>query len=130
MGSTSVYEPKTIEFLISNCNDGDIVHAGTYFGDFLPALSRSCAPHGKIWAFEPNPENYRAALITLHINGIQNVRLTNAGLGEREDSLPMVTTDPSGRSLGGGSQILAHAAEKALGGIETVQIVALDEVVP
>ena len=60
--SGDVYEPNTIEFLISNCSDGDIVHAGAYFGDFLPALSRSCAPNAKIWvSVDPNcsPERVR-----------------------------------------------------------------------
>jgi hypothetical protein len=52
-----VWEPTTIEFLMSYGSHGDIVHAGAYFGDFLPALSRSCAPGAKVWAFEPNPEN-------------------------------------------------------------------------
>ena len=33
--SNDIYEPKTIEFMMSNCADGDIIHAGTYFGDFF-----------------------------------------------------------------------------------------------
>ncbi len=52
--SNDVYEPKTIEYILSNCNNGDVIHAGTYFGDFLPALAKGLASDAKIWAFEPN----------------------------------------------------------------------------
>ena len=38
--SKKVYEPDTIEYMLKNCKSGDVVHAGTYFGDFLPALSK------------------------------------------------------------------------------------------
>lgn len=126
----NVHEPNTIEFLISSCRDGDIVHAGTYFGDFLPALSRSCAPGAKIWAFEPHPEHYRCARITSSINELRNVELMNAGLGEGRSSQVMVTTDASGLSLGGGSQIVPRGDAGASGATLPVQVVAIDDIVP
>src|SRR5438477_11756587 len=54
-----VHEPQTIAFVAAHGEHGDIVHAGAYFGDFLPGLSRACAPAYRIWAFEPNHANYR-----------------------------------------------------------------------
>lgn len=126
--SNDVYEPKTIEFMLANCGDGDIVHAGTYFGDFLPALSKGCAPNATIWAFEPNSENYRCANITLQINDIGNVVLTNAGLGAKKESLLMRTFDESGQALGGGSRIIGKGQE-TVPGAEIVQIVAIDDTV-
>jgi len=132
--SGAIYEPETIEFLMSHCNDGDIVHAGTYFGDFLPALSRSCAHGTKIWAYEPNSENYQCALITSYINGLQNVELTHAGLGERPASLAMVTADSRGKVLGGASYMTTSympTRKNVLGSTEEmVQIIAIDEMVP
>jgi len=125
-----VHEPRTIDFVVSHCKDGDIVHAGAYFGDFLPALSRACIPGAKIWTFEPNPENYRCALITLDINGLRNVELTNAALGERQDSLVMLTIDAKGSPLGGGSRILAPGSAASPEATATVPSVAVDEVVP
>jgi FkbM family methyltransferase len=123
-----VWEPGTIEFLMSHCEDGDIVHAGTFFGDFLPALSQSVALGAKVWAFEPNPENYRCALITTYINGLQNImELMNAGLGERQGSLSMLTADADGRSLGGSSRIVEKSCEESS---IIVQIVTVDEIVP
>jgi len=128
--SGDVYEPDTIEFMISYCRDGDIVHAGTYFGDFLPALSRACVSQAKIWAFEPNPENFRCAKKTVEINELHNVVINNMGLGERVESLIMMTTDDNGKALGGRSRLLNIDNNKFSGGIETVQIVAIDEMIP
>jgi len=126
----SIQEPKTIQFLISRCQEGDIVHAGTYFGDFLPALSRFCAPNSKIWAFEPNPENYKCARITLQINDLQNIELMNAGLGEHEEIFEMVTTDESGQALGGASRILKRDIDEIPRNTEIIQMVTLDKVIP
>lgn len=127
--SGGIYEPKTIEFLISHAKDGDIVHAGTYFGDFLPALSQSRTHNAKVWAFEPNPENYRCALITSHINGLHNVEITNAALGEIRDTLTMITSDADGQALGGASK-LAQENDINSERKEIVQIVTIDEVIP
>jgi len=128
--SGDVYEPETIKFITSNKGSGDIVHAGTYFGDFLPALSRSIMSSAKVWAFEPNHENYRCSLITTHINNLQNVELINAGLGERQGSSVMVTSNADSRALGGGSRILRDGDKISSERKETVRVVALDEVIP
>ena len=125
-----VWEPEIIEFIISRCGDGDIVHAGAFFGDFLPALSQSSAEGSRIWAFEPNPENYRCAFITTYINGLQNVELINAGLGERRGFLQMATLDTRGISLGGGSRIVLETDERNEEGLITVEVVTVDEVIP
>lgn len=126
-----VWEPDTLAFLTSHATDGDIVHAGTFFGDFLPALSRACAPTARVWAFEPNSESYRCAQVTLGINGLQNVELLNAGLGERRGKLPMLVADPRGKALGGGSRIIAEPPDPtAARHSELVSVVTVDDVVP
>ena len=123
-----VYEPQTLEFMRDNCGTGDIVHAGTYFGDFLPSLSQACSPEARIWAFEPNPENFRCAQITLLINDLINVTLHNAGLGDKKDTLTMRTKDEEGRSLGGKSHIVSSEEfNPALD--EQVNIVTIDDIV-
>lgn len=123
-----VYEPGTIEFMRDNCGAGDIVHAGTYFGDFLPGLSQACAAGRKIWAFEPNPENYRCAQITILINALDNVSLLNAGLGETNSTLRMRTKDENGRALGGKSRIVEpEEFDPAMD--EQVEIVTVDSIV-
>lgn len=123
-----IYEPLTIDFMMSNCQDGDVVHAGAYFGDFLPALSTGCAGGCKIWAFEPNPENYRCARITLEMNGIENVDLRNAGISSERGELPFRTMDGRGKALGGLSSIVSENSMEG-GNSEMVEVLTIDEVI-
>ena len=125
----NVFEPETIDFIVQNTKDGDVVHAGAFFGDFLPALSRACTPSCKIWAFEPSPENYRCALITTLINDLQNVNLVNAGRGEIRGVAKLVTHDETGKSLGELSHIQLHSSPKPIEAV-TVEIVTIDETIP
>lgn len=124
-----VYEPKTISFMREHCGAGDIIQAGTFFGDFLPALSEACQREAIIWAFEPNPESYRCAKATLEINGISNVELTNAGLGSEKDSLLFQVADEHGVSLGGHSRFVDCMQDKKSGFVK-VSVVRVDDVVP
>ncbi|MEP4148373.1 MAG: FkbM family methyltransferase [Halioglobus sp.] len=124
-----VYEPATLEFMRAHCGEGDIVHAGTYFGDFLPALASGCGANSEVWAFEPNPENYRCAQITCLINALNNVHLQNAGLGDELAELYMRTVDTDGRSMGGKSRIIAQEDYDEARD-EKIRITCIDEAVP
>jgi FkbM family methyltransferase len=124
--SGDVYEPQTIEFMRSHCANGDIVHAGTYFGDFLPGLAPAC--QGTVWAFEPNRENYRCAQITLLLNDINNVELRRAGLGATNQEMPLLTADADGLPRGGSSQIVSDQTPPA-GQIEMVPMVCIDDAI-
>ena len=123
-----VFEPHTIDFIVKHVNDGDVIHAGTFFGDFLPALSRACANSCQIWAFEPEPENYRCAAITILINDLKNVNLINAGLGETTGVGELVTRDDNGTALGELSYICQHSGPKAPNATP-IKIVAIDDVI-
>ncbi|MDR9398284.1 FkbM family methyltransferase [Salibacter sp.] len=103
-----VHEPKTVKFIRDNCSSGDIVHAGTFFGDFLPPLSNALSGNAQLWAFEPNSENYRCAYITLLMNDLKNVNLYNCGLGDESTSSKMLIESEKGVTLGGGSRIIGE----------------------
>ncbi|MDZ5620796.1 FkbM family methyltransferase [Nocardioides bizhenqiangii] len=123
-----VYEKDTIAFMTAHCGDHDIVHAGTYFGDFLPALSAAISPDAKVWAFEPNSESHRCAEITMLLNRIANVELRHAGLGATSSTSFVQTTNARGRALGGTSRIVSEVLPGATA--ESVDVVAIDDVVP
>lgn len=119
-----VWERETIAFMRTNTDNRDIVHAGTYYGDFLPALSKAVGPRRVVWAFEPATESYLCAKTTIALNNITNVELRQAALGPSPGSVGFVTVDKDGRALGGGSHIdLTH-------GTEIVAQVRLDDVIP
>lgn len=76
-----VHESATIDYIINNCGEKDVLHAGAGFGDFLPALSSVC--RGKVFTFEPNPVNYLACLETIKLNRLQNIELSSSGLSSQ-----------------------------------------------
>ena len=119
-----VYEPETIEYLIANCGSGDIVHAGTYFGDFLPAVAKNIAQGAILWAFEPNKENYECANITILINRLHNVVLHNAGLGCENKQSYVVTSSANGKALGGLSKIADDETSQ-----QAVSIITVDDAI-
>ncbi len=101
-----VHEEKTLSYLSKNCSGGDIIMAGTYFGDFLPTASNACDDGFLVWGFEPSPENFRYASITKELNNLKNVKLQNLALGTEKATLHLLTTDVLGRSLGGASRVV------------------------
>jgi FkbM family methyltransferase len=123
-----VWEAKTLALMAAA--GGDVIHAGTYFGDFLPALSRSRAAGAKVWAFEPNLENYRCALLTVHLNALANVELFNAGVGNRRTVMQMRLKDDNDRSLGGMSHIVRPGVELLSSRMGAVDVRRIDDVVP
>jgi FkbM family methyltransferase len=124
--SGKVYEPNTIKFMREHAGDGDIIHAGTFFGDFLPGLSTGMASNARIWAFEPNPNSYEHAQRTIKLNGLPNVILTNAALSNQNTSVRFKTHDEKGNPLGGHSHYVTQDGP----GTQTLPAVKLDTVVP
>jgi len=123
-----IYEKETIDFIKRSYNFGDIIHAGTYFGDFLPALSRVLDKSSAVWAFEANVENYKCAKLTLLINSLFNVNLENYGLSDQNGTKKFVISSKSGLPLGGGSKIIDDNVEGSL--YEEVDVVSIDSIVP
>lgn len=125
--SGRVYEPKTIEYMRQNCGEGDILHAGTFFGDFIPGLSGAVNEKSKILAFEPNLESYHCAMITLEFNLIQNVILNHAGLGEKKGVLEFKSIAEDGTSLGGGSRFVREGSS-GHANTDEVAVFTIDEI--
>ena len=100
------YEPRThdlVRFLLLSY-PGNIVHAGTFFGDMLPNFSRACGPGGNIYAFEPLLENYILARLSVDVNKLGNVVLFNSALGEEIAACRMSRSQGNIHS-GGASQV-------------------------
>lgn len=127
--SGGVWEPHTIELICDNARGGDIIHAGTYFGDFLPALSRACGQDARVLAFEPNPENFRCAMITIQMNDLRNVDLSNAGLGSSRGVVNLRIADNHGTPLGGGSRVMGNDKYVLESLFTQVDMVRIDDLV-
>ena len=125
-----VWERETIEFMRSHAYDRDIIHAGMFFGDFLPALSTAVADNRVIYGFEPNNESFSAAQWTVVLNNISNVKVHNFGLGEANSSAQM-RIRVNGVATGGGSSIISgDGANIPSDDRQPTQIRSIDCVVP
>lgn len=121
-----VFEPDTVAFMRRHAGDGDVIHAGAFFGDFIPGLSKALAPGRRLWAFEPNPGNFAAAEKTVALNGLNNVTLINAALSDREGEILFRTHTSKGVPLGGASK---HVLKDGPG-VTRVPSVMIDYAVP
>lgn len=102
------HEVKTHRLIksIFQANSGDLVHAGTFFGDMLPSFSSSVGSAGTVYAFEPVLESYVLAKQCVYSNRLSNVILMNSGLSNCFKTARIKTQDAqSGECLGGGSTI-------------------------
>jgi len=125
-----VWEKETVEHLILIDADKDIIHAGTFFGDFLPALSKSRGDGARIWAFEPCKTSFKYAKETCFINNLENVELRSLGLGDiaGEKNLVFKKRD---KKWGGCCRIEGCGGEDMSGWErETVKITTIDDFVP
>jgi FkbM family methyltransferase len=106
------YEPSTHVLMERLLRDrpGDLIHAGTFFGDMLPSFSRAC--RGTVLAFEPVLENYVLAKLCVQENGLANVVMVNAGLAEEVGTARIDTGDE--RHRGGTSEIAETGQPTAL----------------
>jgi FkbM family methyltransferase len=123
-----VQEHRTIRFIMDNCSGGDVVHAGAYFGDFLPGLSSGMDPGREVFAFEPCLEHYECAVKTLELNEIDNVRLYNFALGNRKCSVRL-RTHVLGVHEGGRAKIIPSGWLKDEDGIEEIKVTTIDSII-
>lgn len=123
-----VWERETVELLRGCDPAGDVVHAGTFFGDFIPAIARSRRDGARVYAFEPNSENFQCAQRTVALNHLDNVVLTNAALDDHTGVAELAIRSADGLALGGGSRLVAGADGGSA--TEQVRVTSIDEVVP
>ena len=123
------YEPATHVLMerLLRARPGDLIHAGTFFGDMLPTFARAC--RGTVLAFEPVLENYVLAKLCVQENGLDNVVMVNAGLAEAVGTARIDTGEE--RHRGGTSEIAETGQPTALlpidaFGREAVAVIQLD----
>lgn len=84
---------------------GSVLHAGTFFGDMLPAFSGRTP--GFVYAFEPVLENYLLARHLAERNELDNVLLFHLGLAECTRPGQVDTMRGSGQHRGGASFVVS-----------------------
>ncbi len=125
-----LWEPDTIAFIRKRCGAGDVVHAGAFFGDGLPAISTALVPGATLWAFEPNPEPFRCALVTKTINRLDNVQSFEAALSDKQSVADLTFAKGGDREFSAEAWIDGAVGESASSSSVPVWRVGLRTVVP
>lgn len=118
-----VHEQDTIECIVNNSRGNDIVHAGTFFGDMLPAFSQA---FNTVWAFEPSKFIYECASQTIQLNEITNVTLRNSALSNKVGHAYIKTANNEGKQTGSAARL----TKQTDGVTERVDVHTIDYVVP
>ena len=108
---------------------GAIVHAGTFFGDFLAALGR--LPN-RVYAFEPVMENFMHArhTLTMNFDFDHNVKLTHGALGDKNEVIQIMWRGGDGLPLGGASRFGYSVHNVRDDQLEYTEVFRLDDLIP
>lgn len=117
-----LYEPATHVLVRQwlEVRPGSMVHAGTFFGDMIPTFAKACPK--TLYAFEPVLENYVLAKLGVEANELDNVVLTNAGLGSEVKPARIDTGGEEATHRGGSSKIAQSGQSTALMPIDALGI--------
>jgi FkbM family methyltransferase len=118
-----VHEDTTIDYIRSI--SGNIIHAGSGFGDFLPAL-KDC---DKVWIFEPNKLMYESSQSTISLNQIDNVEIFQCAIGEYNGECTLQHIDENGLEMGPRSEVQFNVNRSSDVGY-VVKMVKLDSIIP
>jgi FkbM family methyltransferase len=78
------YEPKHLELMKKIVKEGDVViDIGAHIGYYTLLLAKLVGPKGKVFAFEPNPENFKVLKKNIELNGYKNVVLEQKGISNK-----------------------------------------------
>lgn len=99
------YEDKFNKVLLACVKKNDVVwDIGANIGHYTKLFADLAGSQGKIFAFEPSPQNYKR--LALNLQGVANVVLLPYGLGAKEETVVFMQGEDE---LGATSQVLDGA---------------------
>jgi FkbM family methyltransferase len=118
------YEAEEARFLRRWLRQGDVMlDVGAHVGLFTLYAARLVGPSGVVHSFEPVPYNYERLAQNVALNGLGNVRLNRAAVGDHagEASLGIYHETSANKATGGYSLNGEH------GSVVTAPLVKLDD---
>ena len=88
LSTRGYYEPAVLEIIKRELKEGDVlVEIGAHLGYYTLILSKLVGPAGKIYAFEPDPNNFTLLKKNLEVNQIKNVVLERKAVSNRNGKM-------------------------------------------
>lgn len=79
------YEPYERRLVQAYIKPGNIaMDIGAHIGYFTLLMARAVGPRGRVYAFEPHPENFRILKKNIEYNGYKNVILINKAVSDKK----------------------------------------------
>lgn len=114
------FEPFQTELVANEVRPGDVaVDLGAHVGYYTLLLARLVGPAGRVYAFEPDPDNFARLRHNVALNGYANVELFNCAVGDRAGRVRLYRS-----ASNAGDHRLAPAAEDRAG--VDVEVVTVD----
>lgn len=109
--------------LFSLINRSDtVIDIGANYGFVTLKIASIVGNDGKVYSFEPDPQNFQSCLINVSQNRFKNITLENKGLGPLTSQMFLEVNTPSNR---GGNRINNNPSKEHV----LVEIITLDDFV-
>jgi FkbM family methyltransferase len=121
LAAKGVYEPLETSMVEREMREGGVaLDLGAHIGYFTLLLARRAGEGGRVYAFEPDPENARLLRLNVALNGYDNVTVEEAAVGgeSRSGYLARSSENSGDNQVGGPS-----SAENVV----PVRVVRLDD---
>jgi FkbM family methyltransferase len=89
-----VFEPWETELVKAELRPGDtVLDVGANIGYYTLLFARLVGPRGKVYAFEPDPDNFALLSHNVRLNGYRNVVLVNKAVSDRPGAARLFLSD-------------------------------------
>ena len=107
------HEPHMIKKLLSFAREGETyVEIGANYGDFALQMSHKLGMNGKIYAFEPGRKVFECLDLTVKLNGLSNVIVTeNLAISDKQQDVIFVETGENGAGTLGSHVVVGNKSE-------------------
>ncbi len=97
LATHEVYEPMETDIFKKEIQPGNtVLDIGANIGYYTLIAARRVGPQGKVYAFEPDPANFRLLQKNVEANGYRNVVLVNKAVSNKNGSIRLYL-NPSNR---------------------------------
>ena len=85
------YEPEVTDRILTlaSSSSGIFIDVGAHIGRYTVLAAKRLGSRGKVLAFEPNPETFKALQQNVKLNSLDNVVLFNLALGDRNTTMDL-----------------------------------------